>query len=184
MIQNLLTKSLLLFIFLSGFLTQAQIYNPIDWSTDVESVENSDNEYYLIFSAQIEEGWHLYAQEVPEGGPIPTTFSLETNDAYKLIGETQEEEGITLNDPVFEMRIKYFEEQAVFRQKIKLLNNNAVINASVEFMVCDDERCLPPTVEEFKISVPKQSGGITATILILMLPDRRLSKNQKIRIQK
>jgi len=163
MIQNLLTKSLFLFIFLSGFLTQAQIYDPIDWSTDVESVENSDNEYYLIFSAQIEEGWHLYAQEVPEGGPIPTTFSLETNDAYKLIGETQEEEGISLNDPVFEMRIKYFEEQAVFRQKIKLLNNNAVINASVEFMVCDDERCLPPTVEEFKISVSKQSGGNTAT---------------------
>ena len=163
MIKNLLKKSLFLFIFLSGFLTQAQIYDPIEWSTDVESLENSDNEYILIFSAEIEEGWHLYAQDVPEGGPIPTTFSFETKDSYKLIGETQEEEGITLNDPVFEMRIKYFEEQAVFRQKIKLLNDTAVINASVEFMVCDDERCLPPTMEKFKISVPKQSGENTAT---------------------
>lgn len=160
--QSLLYKTLFLFILFTGFSTQAQIYDPVEWSTSVEKVEQSEDEYQLIFSAEIEEGWHLYAQDVPEGGPVPTTFLFQENESYDLIGNTQEEEGITLNDPVFEMQIKYFEDQAVFQQKVKLLKDTAIINVSVEFMVCDDERCLPPAIEEFKIYVPEGSGeGIT-----------------------
>jgi len=160
--QSLLYKSLFLFILFTGFSTQAQIYDPVEWSTSVEKVEQSEDEYQLIFSAEIEEGWHLYAQDVPEGGPVPTTFLFQENESYDLIGNTQEEEGITLNDPVFEMRIKYFEDQAFFQQKVKLLKDTSIINVSVEFMVCDDERCLPPTIEEFKIFVPEGSAeGIT-----------------------
>jgi len=160
--QSLLYKSLFLFILFTGFSTQAQIYDPVEWSTSVEKVGQSEDEYQLIFSAEIEEGWHLYAQDVPEGGPVPTTFLFQENESYDLIGNTQEEEGITLNDPVFEMRIKYFEDQAVFQQKVKLLKDTSIINVSVEFMVCDDERCLPPAIEEFKIYVPEGSAeGIT-----------------------
>jgi len=160
--QSLLYKSIFLFILFIGFSTQAQIYDPVEWSTSVEKVGQSEDEYQLIFSAEIEEGWHLYAQDVPEGGPVATTFLFQENESYDLIGNTQEEEGITLNDPVFEMRIKYFEDQAVFQQKVKLLKDTSIINVSVEFMVCDDERCLPPAIEEFKIYVPEGSGeGIT-----------------------
>ncbi|MDT0675273.1 protein-disulfide reductase DsbD family protein [Autumnicola musiva] len=147
--------SLFLLIFLQGF---SQIYDPVDWSSSVEKVSGAENEYTIIFSAEIEKGWHLYAQNVPEGGPIPTTFSFGENQAYEIIGQTEEEQGKTVDDPVFGMRIKFFENEASFRQTIKLLKETAEIEASVEFMVCDDERCLPPEVQEFSISVPAGSG--------------------------
>ncbi|WP_373057333.1 protein-disulfide reductase DsbD family protein [Zunongwangia sp. H14] len=147
--------SLFLLLSLQSF---SQIYDPVDWSASVEKVAGTKNDYSFVFSAKIEEGWHLYAQDVPEGGPIATTFSFKENPAYEVIGETEEEEGKTIEDPVFEMRIKFFEDQATFRQRIKLLKESAVVEASVEFMVCDDERCLPPSVEEFNFSIPERAG--------------------------
>jgi thiol:disulfide interchange protein DsbD len=152
-------KNFILFISLllslQGF---SQIYDPVEWSASVGKVSEAENEYLLIFSAEIEAGWHLYAQDVPEDGPIPTTFSYEKNDNFELSGETEEEEGITVDDPVFGMRIKYFEDEATFQQRIILLEESATITASVQFMVCDDERCLPPTLEEFTLNVPATSA--------------------------
>lgn len=138
-------KAILAFVvlFLYQFQVSAQMYDPVKWSTSVEKI--SDTEYNLISTATIEEKSHLYAQNVPDGGPIPTTFSYPKSSDYSLIGNTLEEEGITVDDPVFEMRIKYFENKAVFAQKIEVLNDVSVINASVEFMACDDTKCSPPT---------------------------------------
>ncbi|PLB19256.1 MAG: Cytochrome c-type biogenesis protein DsbD, protein-disulfide reductase [Flavobacteriaceae bacterium FS1-H7996/R] len=106
----------------------------------------SDTEYELISTATIEPGWHLYSQAVPENGPIATTFTYDDSEGnFKTMGNTTEEAGHTVDDPVFEMKIKYFENTAVFKQKIELLKEVSTVTAFVEFMVCDDTRCLPPT---------------------------------------
>lgn len=147
--------SLILLTSLQGF---SQIYDPVEWSASVEKASETENEYILVFSAEIEDGWHVYAQDVPEDGPIPTTLSFENSNDYELLGNTEEEDGVTVNDPVFGMRIKYFKDDAIFQQRIKLLGEAAKITASVEFMVCDDERCLPPDTEEFVLTVPNGSG--------------------------
>ncbi|MEC3906743.1 protein-disulfide reductase DsbD domain-containing protein [Tamlana sp. 2201CG12-4] len=121
-----------------------QILKPVKWATSVNKV--SDTEAELIVTATIEDGWHLYSQSVPEDGPKPTSFVFEGNGNYLKKGNTKEEEGHTVNDPIFEMEIKYFDKKATFKQRIKLKNQNAFkVNAEVEFMVCDDTRCLPPT---------------------------------------
>lgn len=136
----LLTLSVL---FLS-ITSNSQILNPVKWATSV--VKLSDTEYELISTATIEPGWHLYSQAVPEDGPIPTTFTYDDSDGnFKIIGNTTEEAGHTVDDPVFEMKIKYFEKTAIFKQKIELLKEVSTVTAFVEFMVCDDTRCLPPT---------------------------------------
>ena len=138
---------------------QAQIYDPISWSTSVEKVTNT--EYILVTSASIEPGWHLYSQDVPPDGPIPTSFFYEENEAFELVGETQEEEGTTVNDPVFEMFIKFFEDRAEFRQPVKLRDTSLVsIEGEVEFMVCDDERCLPPTSVSLTFELRKETSKI------------------------
>ncbi len=124
-------------------MSYSQILEPVKWKTFVEKI--SDDEYRLKIVAQIDKGWHLYAQEVPDGGPIPTTFTFEKNAAYQLIGAVEEEIGKTVDDPVFEMRIKFFEKKAVFSQKIKMKDVLDSIYGNVSFMVCDDARCLPPT---------------------------------------
>ncbi|GAA3604253.1 cytochrome c biogenesis protein CcdA [Flavivirga amylovorans] len=137
------------------FLTvsHSQVFDPVKWSTSVEKI--SDTEYKLISKANIESGWHLYSQDVPEGGPIATTFTFnDAGGAFKAIGNTIEEEGHTVNDPIFEMEIKFFEDKAAFEQKIKVLGDKKTVNATVEFMVCDDTRCLPPKEVDLVFNLP------------------------------
>src|SRR5690606_41323562 len=99
---------------------------PVDWSTSVEKI--SDCEYDLVATATIESGWHLYSQNVPEDGPIPTTFRFEASEAFSLIYKTTEDEGHEIDDPVFMMRIKYFEHKAVFKQRVSFTNAPVTIN--------------------------------------------------------
>lgn len=133
---------------LISFNIHSQIYDPVDWETSVERI--SDNEYDLIATAQIEKNWHLYAQHIPENGPIPTTFIFpKASEGILFIDKPSEEEGHTSYDDVFEMEIKYFENQAEFRQRVKFLGEiPKKIVAQVEFMACDDKNCTPPTEEE------------------------------------
>lgn len=140
---------------------RAQILDPVDWTTSVEKL--SDGEYILNIKASIEPGWHLYSQEVPEDGPIATSFAHNLdNGKIALIGETIEEEGHTVHDPVFDMEIKFFEESTVFKQKIKL-NEEGIdqVRVIVEYMVCDDSRCLPPTEEELVFALSGNAGEQT-----------------------
>ena len=135
----------------------AQVFEPVKWSTSVEKI--SETEFNLISTATIDAGWHLYSQDVPENGPVPTSFIYDDEGGkIKVMGNTMEEEGHTVDDPVFEMRIKYFENKAVFKQKIELNASIKIVNAFVEFMVCDDEKCLPPTEENLTFNISTQES--------------------------
>ncbi|WP_299337064.1 protein-disulfide reductase DsbD [uncultured Psychroserpens sp.] len=130
----------------------AQVFKPVKWNTSVEKI--SDNEYDLISTATIDSGWHLYSQNVPKNGPIPTTFQYKANADYELSGSTSEGEGHTVDDPVFQMQIKFFEDKAEFRQRIKVLNQElSLVEGEVEFMVCDDEKCLPPNYVDLNFNL-------------------------------
>ncbi|MFV0539774.1 MAG: protein-disulfide reductase DsbD domain-containing protein [Aestuariibaculum sp.] len=129
-------------VFIAG-IVQAQILEPVKWATSTNKI--SDTEYELVATATINKGWHLYSQTVPEDGPIPTTFAYQSNPNYLKKGNTLEEKGHVVNDPIFEMEIKFFDTKATFKQRIKLKTKETFkVNASVEFMVCDDTRCLLP----------------------------------------
>ncbi|NOY46661.1 MAG: cytochrome C biogenesis protein [Chlorobi bacterium] len=122
----------------------AQILDPVKWTTSVNMI--SDTEYELVTTASIDDEWHLYSQTVPDDGPIPTSFVYEGNGKYLKKGNTKEDQGHTIDDPVFGMKIKYFGNKAIFKQSIKLKAKGVfVINAVVEYMVCNDTQCLPPT---------------------------------------
>nr|WP_262914773.1 cytochrome c biogenesis protein CcdA [Christiangramia lutea] len=127
---------------MAGFLTQAQIHDPVQWETDVEKI--SDDEYKLIFNASIEDKWHLYSQDLPEGGALPTVFIYEqAGEKYELVGKTQESESITEYDQVFEMDLTYFAYAATFTQQVKVTDTSlGLINAKIEYQACDDETCI------------------------------------------
>ena len=153
----------LLSIVLLSLTTYSQILDPVDWSTSVEKV--GDMEYDLIMQATIDSNWHLYSQDVPEDGPIPTTFVFEKSDDFELLGKTSEGEGHTVNDPVFKMKIKYFENKAVFKQRIKILKENITgIGGEVEYMACDDKQCLAPTFEDLNFSIENSNSSAIAFI--------------------
>lgn len=136
----------LYFTIASIFQSSSQIFDPVSWKTSIEKI--NEDEAYLVATATIENGWHLYGQEIPPGGPRPTIFTFQPSQYYQIIGNTEESAGIIENDKIFRMKIKYFASKAVFKQKIKLFKKNITTNAEVQFMVCDDTRCLPPKTEE------------------------------------
>ncbi len=151
------------FLFLTSVLTvnaqvfgqqDSEILNPVEWTAEVE--QKNDSIYDLIFTAKMESGWHLYSQEeVAAGGPLPTEFSFNTEEAnYELVDETREPDGVALFDPVFEMDIKYFEDEVEFVQTIKVKPEALpTVEASVFFMVCDEEQCLAPETVPFTLSL-------------------------------
>ena len=132
----------------------AQVFNPIEW--EFSSKKISETEYNLVFHAKVEQGWHLYAQDLPEGGPNPTTFAIKgAGTNFELVGKAvasiaPHEE----YDPNFEMTLKYFGKDVDFVQKIKLLKPGRLdIQSEVEWMACDDTQCLPPDYLENTFTV-------------------------------
>ena len=98
-----------LIAFLSFLHSYSQI-QPVKWSIETEKL--SDTEYNLIYKASIQDRWHLYSQDLPEGGAIPTEFlydSIQSTQQFKLIGKAVESESITKFDKVFEMDLTYFD---------------------------------------------------------------------------
>ncbi len=135
---------------------KSQVFEPVKWQTSIEKI--SDTEYDLISTATIDKDWHLYSQNVPEEGPIPTTFNYVKSSDFELIDATKEEEGHTVDDPVFQMKIKFFEDKAEFRQRIKVLNKElSIVKGEVEFMVCDDSKCLPPDFVDLQFKLTNES---------------------------
>ncbi|MBP0903211.1 protein-disulfide reductase DsbD domain-containing protein [Mariniflexile gromovii] len=85
----------------------------------------------------------MYSQNVPKDGPLPTVFLFESHSNYELIGKMSEPKGKTVYESVFEMDTKYFENKAVFKQRIKIKNNTTFkIKGDIEFMTCNSEKCI------------------------------------------
>ncbi|MBK7889115.1 MAG: thioredoxin family protein [Bacteroidetes bacterium] len=147
--RNLRIFLSLLLVFSFGSL-YSQIQRPVKWAY---SIEQKGSAATLVLKAKIDKGWHLYAQDIPAGGPIPTTFKFTPDKNYSLDGKTTEPFAEEVYDVNFDMKVKYYGEEAIFRQKIKLNSKSAFdVKGSLEFMVCNDQMCLPP--EEIEFSIP------------------------------
>jgi len=133
----------------------AQILEPVSWS--FSSNKLSDKEYELVFTAEIDLHWHLYSQDIPMSPPA-TRFTFNKNKDYKLIGDVTEESAVVEEyDPNFEMTLKYFAHEAIFKQKIQLTGKGTSVSGILEFMSCDDTKCLPPTEVDFDFNLGTQS---------------------------
>ena len=121
----------------------SQIEDPVQWSFSVEQI--SERTYNLVIEADIENGWNVYSQYVDPDGPIPTSFSFFRSEDFKLIDSVTESNPKTKYDPVFQMDLSSFQNKAVFKQKVKVLNDNiSSIKGELEFMACNSTMCLPP----------------------------------------
>ncbi len=137
----------------------AQVLIPVKWKITTE--KTSDNEVIITYKASIEKHWHLYSQHI-DMAPPATTFEFEKNDGYELIGDVVESKSIEEFDKNFDMILRYFSHEATFTAKIRLLTTDkVVVKGYLNYMVCDDTRCLPPTDEDFEFVF--NDSGSTAT---------------------
>ena len=140
----------------------AQVLKPVKWNFQLEKI--TENEYNLIFIATIDDTWHLYATDIPDGGPIPTSFAFVESDNYELVGGIVESiKAEEIFDNSFNMKLHIFSEKAVFKQKIKITSSKPfTLEGVVEFMSCDDQRCLPPDDLEFSFPMNQDSVASVA----------------------
>jgi thiol:disulfide interchange protein DsbD len=185
----------LIVFFLVFFNAQAQIFDPnnlgqgmedpIEWEASLE--QENDSVYQLVFKAFLEPGWHLYSQEEVkiDIAPIPTAFTFsEAPEKYELVGPTVEPDVPALYDAVFEADITYFEKEAVFKQKIRVLDaTELLITAEVYFSVCDDEKCLPPETERFSFNIGENRVEEGFTDLEVSDKDQRLTEALNIDVK-
>ncbi|MBN2615332.1 MAG: thioredoxin family protein [Bacteroidales bacterium] len=148
----------LLMILTTG--VSAQILTPTKWTYYAEKVSN--NEYNLVFKATIDQGWHLYSQDIPQAPPA-TTFKFEKDStAYQLIGKVKELGNVIQEyDKNFQMELKFYTDSVSFVQKVKLLKPGVTVKGAVNFMSCDNTQCLPPTDLDFSFDLGKVSKTST-----------------------
>jgi len=72
----------------TSFTANSQILTPVKWASEYEHI--SGDEYNLKFTAKVDKGWWIYAQESSPDGPIPTSFNYDSGAHYSLVGKTKE----------------------------------------------------------------------------------------------
>lgn len=132
-----------------------QILRPCNWTYKVE--QSSPDEATLISTAKLDSGWHLYSQHISKKGP-QTKFTYDSLINYKLVGDTEEGKPKKEYDPNLEMEVLYFENEAIFKQKIKVLSKeDFAINGTIDYVVCLNQCVFSD--EEFSFKVKGKPEG-------------------------
>lgn len=127
--------------------------NPVSWT--YTTVKKGVDQYQVIAKATIGSGWHIYSQKTPDGGPVPTKFTFAKNPLVTIVG-TPEEKGVVkkVHDKNFGIDVLYFSNTVSFVQTVKVKGKvKTNINGEVEFMVCNDHECLPPSTKSFSVKL-------------------------------
>lgn len=147
-------KKLFTFLFVSIFtITAFAQKDPVSWS--YAAVKKSATEYEIKITAILPQPWHIYSQNMAKGGPAATKFTFKANPLFVLNGKVAEAGKLkTQHDDNFGIDVKYYSDKVEFTQKIKLKSAvKTTIGGTVNYMVCDDEKCLPPTSKTFSIKI-------------------------------
>lgn len=140
------------------------ILKPVKW--EMSKRQLSDDEYELIFSGIIDDGWAVYSLYMEEGGPIPTTINYENAEGVEFIGDAVEsgnkKEGY---DPMWKDEVENvikFKSGANYTisQKVKILDPSKPLTGYLNFMTCDDKRCLNPTDVDFDFGFGNLTGDL------------------------
>ncbi|MEP7266681.1 MAG: hypothetical protein ABI844_03570 [Saprospiraceae bacterium] len=127
--------------------------NPVSWTTTSEKL--GTNEYKLVFTATIEDGWNIYSQYLKgDDGPVKTSFTYENESNIELIGNNEETGDIRkIKDEMFGMELIKIKHKGVFTQIIKIKDINKPVTGAIEFMCCNEVQCLPPKSIPFSINL-------------------------------
>jgi thiol:disulfide interchange protein DsbD len=150
-------KFILVFLFFTARLS-AQIMEPVKWRAEI----NTSGE--IVFHAAVEDGWHLYDLDLPDGGPIPTSFGFKTIKGAELVGKVfTKSKIISQYDDMFKMTVRWFGEDPVFIQKLKITDKeNFFVEGSIDYMSCNDASCVPGS-EDFSLAAKDLPAAVISS---------------------
>ena len=137
----------------SSLFVMAQSSKEVNWTFTAKKI--ADKTYEVHITAKLNGDWHIYAQNVGVDGPIPTTFTFTKNPLLSFDGKVKENgKVVKKNEEVWGGVVNYYENTVTFIQKIKVKGAAKTnLAGKVEYMVCNEEKCLPPAETAFSVSV-------------------------------
>ena len=142
----------ILTIFLSVLVTvaaHAQMMEPVHFSSELKILTGDQAE--IVFSATIDDGWHVYSTDLGNDGPISATFNMVKMEGAETVGKLRPRGNeIKQFDKMFNMELRFFEKKATFVQKIRFTKPEYDIDCYLEYGTCSDEMCLPPSEVSLK----------------------------------
>lgn len=131
-----------------------QIQNPVSWN--YEAKKKSADTYEITLTANVEHPWHIYSQNTGKDGPVPTKISYKNNPLVtvpkgcaKEIGKLEK-----IFDKNFNTEVLFYSDKVQFVQTVKVKGGiKTNLNGTVEYMVCDDNKCLPPVKKSFELKL-------------------------------
>ena len=135
-----------------AFQSQSQKLAPVKWA--YQAVKTGDKKYNVIITANVDAPWHIYSQFVKKG-PVPTTVQFAKNPLVLINGTTKEVGNLEKKfDNNFGAVIGSFGGKVQFIQAVTLkVNTKTKLTGTIEYMVCNEERCLPPTKQSFEVDI-------------------------------
>lgn len=150
-----------------------QVTDPVKWT--FRQIDQGNGKFELVFSANIQSPWHMYAMFQEQTGPIPTSINYEVPAGMRVTGEIREEVKPTVKyDEGFQFNVGAYYRKAEFRLPVQV-EGEVVFTGSVEYQCCDDETCLPPFLKEFSFNLK----GPVAEITTAVKPDTGIGKAAK-----
>jgi thiol:disulfide interchange protein DsbD len=127
--------------------------SPVTWSSESQKINNQ--EYNLVFTAKIEDGWNIYSQYLKnDDGPVRTSITYDHQDGFILVGKNEETGEIKKTmDDMFGMEVIKIKHKGIFTQRIKVSEISKPITGYIEFMCCNEQQCLPPRQIPFTIDL-------------------------------
>ena len=151
----------ILFTLLFSLTAMAQ-QNPVHFSVQQKQV--SPTEVEVVFTAKIDQGWHVYSTNLPADGPTSASLHVDKAEGVTPVGKlTTRGKELNVYDKTFEMKLRYFENSVGFVQRYKITAKTYSIKGYLEYGACNDEMCLPPTQVEFNFKGNGPASAPAAT---------------------
>lgn len=146
---KLILAALVAFVSMS---LKGEIVRPVQWTSSLTMT--SDTEGYVEFNAEISKGWHMYALQLPEGGPRPTSFVFSTVEGAEFTDDIAPSRApIEKVDMIFHLKLGWWDADVSFRRNFRLTGKGGCkIEGHVEFQGCNDQSCIPPTKDPFELT--------------------------------
>lgn len=132
----------------------AQAQSPVKWT--YEARKKSAGVYEVTVTADVEGPWHIYSQNTGKGGPIATSIKFKNNPLV-IVPKTNAKEIGKLEkvfDKNFNTNVLYFSDKVQFVQTVKVKGGiKTNLSGTVEYMVCNDSKCLPPVKKSFELKL-------------------------------